>query len=537
MTKTRNRWIGLVFIAMGISLVIIDGTIVNTIFPKIIDALKLTSTEVQWVQESYVLVFASLLLVWGSLADRFGRKLVLVLGIAIFVASSIWAGFSTDAASMIAARVIQGIGGSMVLPTTLSLVNANFQGKERGIAFAVWGATIGGMVALGPVLGGWLATSFGDDGWRLAFNVNLPIGAIVIAGLIYWVAESKQAHREGGLDVVGALISIVMFLTLVFGLIEGRIYGWWEQTSTQFTVGDFKWPTEGVSVIPVALGISLVAFVAFYFWERARDKAHKNVLLDLNLFHITSFRNGTIAALIISMGEFGLLFAIPLWLQNVLNLSPIESGLVLLFLAGGSFLASGAAGALSGKVPAATVVRLGVLLELLAVSTVALFANVETGWVSVAPSLLVYGIGVGLATAQLTGVIMVDVPFEKAGQGSGTQSTARQVGSALGIAVLGTMLFTGTQNSIDTRLAELDVPAKQATQISQIVVDSAGSAIPELKKALVAQHIPAAKADEIVAAAGEGFTAGTKFSAWAAAAFLGLGYLSTFRLGSRKRKE
>lgn len=537
MTKTRNRWIGLVFIAMGISLVIIDGTIVNTIFPKIIDALKLTSTEVQWVQESYVLVFASLLLVWGSLADRFGRKLVLVLGIAIFVASSIWAGYSTDAASMIAARVIQGIGGSMVLPTTLSLVNANFQGKERGIAFAVWGATIGGMVALGPVLGGWLATSFGDDGWRLAFNVNLPIGAIVIAGLIYWVAESKQAHREGGLDVVGALISIVMFLTLVFGLIEGRIYGWWEQTSTQFTVGDFKWPTEGVSVIPVALGISLVAFVAFYFWERARDKAHKNVLLDLNLFHITSFRNGTIAALIISMGEFGLLFAIPLWLQNVLNLSPIESGLVLLFLAGGSFLASGAAGALSGKVPAATVVRLGVLLELLAVSTVALFANVETGWVSVAPSLLVYGIGVGLATAQLTGVIMVDVPFEKAGQGSGTQSTARQVGSALGIAVLGTMLFTGTQNSIDTRLAELDVPAKQATQISQIVVDSAGSAIPELKKALVSQHIPAAKADEIVAAAGDGFTEGTKFSAWAAAAFLGLGYLSTFRLGSRKRKE
>ena len=164
MTAVRNRWIGLVFIAMGISLVIIDGTIVNTIFPSIIDALKLTSTEVQWVQESYVLVFASLLLVWGSLADRFGRKLVLVIGIAIFVASSIWAGTSTDATSMIAARVVQGIGGSMVLPTTLSLVNANFQGKERGIAFAVWGATIGGMVALGPVLGGWLATSFGDDG-------------------------------------------------------------------------------------------------------------------------------------------------------------------------------------------------------------------------------------------------------------------------------------------------------------------------------------------------------------------------------------
>ena len=537
MSQTRNRWIGLIFIAMSISLVIIDGTIVNTIFPDVIRALELKSTEVQWVQESYVLVFASLLLVWGSLADRIGRKRVLIIGIAIFVASSVWAGVSQDAASMIAARVLQGIGGSMVLPTTLSLVNANFQGKERGIAFAVWGATIGGMVAIGPVLGGWLATSFGDDGWRLAFNINLPLGLIVIAGLLYWVAESKQAQREGGLDLVGAFISVIMFLTLVFGLIEGRIYGWWEQTSTRFELGDFKWPTDQISVIPVSLAISLVAFVVFIIWEKARDRAHKNVLLDLSLFKITSFRNGSIAAMIISMGEFGLLFAIPLWLQNVLGLSAIDSGLVLLFLAGGSFLASGVAGGLSGKVPAATVVRIGVALELIAVGTVALFANVEVGWLSVAPSLFVYGLGIGMATAQLTGVIMVDVPFEKSGQGSGTQSTARQLGSALGIAVLGTMLFTGTQNSIDSRLAALDVPKEQATAISQVVVDSAGSAIPSLKAELTKKQVPAEVADKIVQAAGDGFTEGTKFSAWAAAGFLGLGFASTFRLGSRRRKE
>ena len=536
MAAVRNRWIGLVFISMGISLVIIDGTIVNTIFPTVIEALKLTSTQVQWVQESYVLVFASLLLVWGSLADRFGRKRVLVIGIAIFVLSSVWAGYSTDATSMIAARVLQGIGGSMVLPTTLSLVNANFQGKERGIAFAVWGATIGGMVAIGPVLGGWFATSFGDDGWRLAFNINAPIGLIVIAGLMYWVAESKQAQREGGLDIVGAFISVIMFLTLVFGLIEGRVYGWWEQTSTQFQLGDFVWPTDGISVIPVSLGISLVAFVVFYFWERARDKAHKNVLLDLSLFHISSFRNGSIAALIISMGEFGVLFAIPLWLQNVLGMSPIDSGLVLLWLAGGSFFASGLAGGLSGKLPAALVVRIGVLLEVLAVAGIALFANVETGWVSIAPSLFVYGLGIGLATAQLTGVIMVDVPFEKSGQGSGTQSTARQVGSALGIAVLGTMLFTGTQASIESKLADLNVKDDQATQISQLVVDTAGSAIPALKDGLVSQQVPASVADDIVTAAGAGFTEGTKAAAWAAGAFLGLGFLSTFRLGKRKDK-
>jgi EmrB/QacA subfamily drug resistance transporter len=540
MTATRNRWIGLLFISMAISLVIIDGTIVNTIFPSVIEALKLTSTEVQWVQESYVLVFASLLLVWGSLADRFGRKRILLIGVAIFIASSVWAGLSEDATTMIAARVVQGIGGSMVLPTTLSLVNANFQGKERGIAFAVWGATIGGMVAIGPVLGGWFATSFGEEGWRLAFNINLPIGLIVMAGLIYWVAESKQAQRDGGLDFVGAGISIIMFLTLVFGLIEGRVYGWWEQTSTAFIIGDFAWPTDAISVIPVSLGISVAAAVAFYFWERRLEKAGKNVLLDLNLFRISSFRNGSIAALIISMGEFGLLFAIPLWLQSVLGLEPIQSGLVLLFLAGGAFLASAVGGALSGKVPAATVVRLGVGLEMVAVASVAVFADVETGWISIAPSLLIYGIGVGLATAQLTGVIMVDVPMEKTGQGSGTQSTARQIGSALGIAVLGTLLFTGTQNSIDDRLANLDVSKEQATVISTLVVDTAGSIIPSLPQVIAADpslQSLVGKSAEIQAAAGAGFTDGTKFSAWAAGAFLGLGFLSSFRLGTRTRKK
>jgi hypothetical protein len=328
-----------------------------------------------------------------------------------------------------------------------------------------------------------------------------------------------------------------MFLTLVFGLIEGRIYGWWDQTATAFQIGDFKWETGQISIIPVSLAISLAAFAAFYFWERYREKAHKNVLLDLNLFKIASFRNGSIAALIISMGEFGLLFAIPLWLQNVLGLSPIDSGLVLLFLAGGAFLASGATGAMNGKVAAATVVRIGVGLELLAVASVAIFANVEAGWISIAPSLFIYGIGVGMATAQLTGVIMVDVPADMSGQGSGTQSTARQIGSALGIAVLGTMLFTGTQNSIDTRLAALNIDKERAGVISQLVVDSAGSAIPSLKEGLIAQQVPEDVADQIVTAAGDGFTEGTKFSAWAAGAFLALGFLSTFGLGSRRRKE
>ncbi len=534
MAPVRNRWIGLVFISMSISLVIIDGTIVNTIFPSLIRDLALSSTEVQWVQESYVLVFASLLLVWGSIADRIGRRRLLCIGIVIFIASSVWAGVADSATALILARVIQGIGGAMVLPTTLSLVNATFQGRERGIAFAVWGATIGGMVAVGPVLGGWLATDFD---WRWAFMINLPLGILILIGLLIFVNESKAPQAAGGIDWVGAGISVVMFSTLVFGLIEGRVYGWWlVNPSNQFQILDFAWPTSGISVIPVALAISAISFVTFVVWERGRARAGKSALLDLNLFRISSFRNGSIAALIISMGEFGILFAIPLWLQNVIGLSPISSGLVLLWLAGGAFLASGIGGALSGKLPPARAVQIGVLLEVVGVTGVALFASQGTGWGIIAPFLFVYGIGIGLATAQLTGVIMIDVPMEKTGQGSGSQSTVRQVGSALGIAVLGTLLFSGTQVSIENRLKDYDLSQEQISVLSSAVVDSAGAAIPQLSVELQNQGIPAQVGDEIQVAAGDAFTDGAKWAAWAAAGFLVLGLGSTVNLGRKNSK-
>ena len=553
MTKIRNRWIGLVFISMAISLVIIDGTIVNTIFPSVIKDLALSSTDVQWVQESYVLVFASFLLVWGSIADRFGRRRMLIIGLAIFILASVWAGTTDNASAMILARIVQGLGGAMVLPTTLSLVNANFQGKERGIAFAVWGATIGGMVAVGPVLGGWLTTvdwmiDLGNvviETWRWAFAINLPLGILVIAGLLYFVNESKQEQRAGGIDFVGALISVVMFATLVFGLIEGRVYGWWEQTEKVFTLGSFTWPENTISVIPVSLSISVIFMVIFVLWERSREKAHKNVLLDLRLFTIASFRNGSIAALIISMGEFGLLFAIPLWLQNVDGLNALSSGLVLLWLAGGAFLASAVGGALSGRMTPVTAVRIGVALEMVGVMGIAIGASTMGGWQAIAGYLFIYGIGVGLATAQLTGVIMIDVPMDKIGQASGSQSTVRQIGSALGIAILGTTLFTSTQLATSQNIQQLSVfqaaPEEQvkvfADDMANLVVDSAGAVLPTLPTYLMSINMPEDLATDVQVQAREGFTEGVKTTGWIAGAFLLLGLASTFNLGSRKKSE
>jgi EmrB/QacA subfamily drug resistance transporter len=527
-TSPRTRWIGLLFISLSISLVIIDGTIVNTIFPEIINELDLSSTEVQWVQESYVLVFASTLLMWGSLADRIGRRRLLLIGIVIFVLASVWAGSADSASSLILSRVVQGFGGAMVLPTTLSLVNASFQGRERGIAFAVWGSTIGGMVAVGPVLGGWLATDFT---WRWAFLINVPLGIIIMIGLLATVVESRAPGEKKPIDWVGAILSVLLFGPLVFGLIEGRIYGWWATNANAFEIGSWSWPEGGVSVIPVALGTALVFGVLFVLWEKARGKASKGVLLDLNLFRIESFRNGSIAALIISMGEFGLIFAIPLWLQNVIGMTPIGSGLVLLFLAGGAFVASGVGGALSGKLPPARAVQLGVALEIVGVVGFGVFASTATGWTSIAPFLFIYGVGVGLATAQLTGVIMVDVPMAETGQASGSQSTVRQVGSALGIAVIGTMLFTGTEVSLTDRLDEVGVPAAQQTQLVDAVVNSAGGAIPLISQTLEAANVPADVAQAIQEESGEAFTDGARFASYAAGAFLLMGLFSTLRLG------
>jgi len=525
----KTRWIGLLFISLAISLVIIDGTIVNTIFPEIIKDLGLSSTEVQWVQESYVLVFASTLLIWGSLADRVGRRRLLVIGIVIFIVSSVWAGTADSASSLILSRVVQGFGGAMVLPTTLSLVNATFQGKERGIAFAVWGSTIGGMVAVGPVLGGWLATDFT---WRWAFLINVPLGIMIIVGLLLFAMESKSPGERKAIDWVGGLLSVLLFGPLVFGLIEGRVYGWWGvNPKNSFSIGTFSWAESGISVIPVALGLALLAGVVFVWWETMRARKNQGVLLDLNLFRIASFRNGSVAALIISMGEFGLIFAIPLWLQNVIGMTPIGAGLVLLWLAGGAFFASGIGGALSGKLPPARAVQLGVLLEIVGIVGFGLVASTDTGWQAIAPFLFLYGVGVGLATAQLTGVIMVDVPMEKTGQGSGSQSTVRQIGSALGIAVIGTMLFTGTESSLQDRLDEIGVPVANQAVIVEAVVDSAGAVIPQISGIVTATGVDAATADSIGQASGEAFTDGAQLAAYAAAGFLVLGFLSTFRLG------
>lgn len=512
----------LVFISIAVALIIVDSTIVNVAIPAIVDDLGITSSQVQWVQEAYTLVFASLLLVFGSLADRIGGRRMLVIGVVIFTLASIGAALSTSGGMLIAARFVQGIGGAMILPTTLSLLNATFRGRERGIAFAVWGSTIGGMAAVGPLLGGWLTTTFS---WHWAFGINIPLGILIIVGVLLTVDETRRTARE--IDVVGALLSIVSIGLLVFGLIEGRTYGWWA-TDTAPQIGDWTWPYD-VSPVPIAFALSALGITAFIAWGLRRRRRGRSTLLAFGLFAIPSFRNGNIAALVVSLGEFGIILALPLWLQFALGYEAVQTGLILLALALGSFVASGFAGALSGRVSAVSVVRAGILAEIIGVAWIGFVIAPDASWVPLVGALFVYGFGVGLATAQLTGVVLADVPVEESGQASGTQSTSRQLGAALGIAILGTILFTTTAAVLTQRLDDRGVPEAQRDQVVSAVVDSAGGAIAGLEQspqtAPLAEDAKAALSD------------GTKYASFAAAGFLGLGLLSTLSLNGRREEE
>ncbi len=516
----RRRWFGLVIISLGVSLIIVDSTIVNVAVPSIIGDLGITSSQAQWVQEVYTLVFAALLLVFGRLADQWGRRRLFALGALVFGLSSVLASTADGATWLISARALQGVGGAMMLPTSLALLNATFRGRERGIAFGVWGATIGGTAALGPLLGGWLTTSFS---WRWAFGINVPLTAIVIVGLYLLVDESRERSTGRGIDGVGVVLAALGFGGVVFALIEGRTYGWVRTTGDELSLGAWTWPWT-VSPVPVAFVLGVVALAAFVLAERGRNAAGRVAVLDLSLFAIPSFRNGNIAALIVSLGEFGLLFALPLWFQNVLGYTAFQTGLVLLALALGSFMASGLGAVIGRQRSPVFIVRLGIVLEMVGITGIALLLRPDSGWWVTAPLLFAYGLGVGFATAQLTGVVLADVPVERSGQGSGTQSTSRQIGSAFGIAILGTILFTVLGARLDAGLADQGVPERARTQLVDAVKGSAGAAIP----GLAADPATAVAADDARVA----FTDATRAAAAAAALFLLVGLLASLSLGS-----
>jgi EmrB/QacA subfamily drug resistance transporter len=454
----------MVVISLGVSLIIIDATIVNVLMPRMISDLSLKTTGAEWVTSIYSLTFAALLISFGRLGDLYGRRRMFVLGTLLFMLASLLAARAGSGPELIAARAAQGVGASMIMPATLSTVNTVFTGRDRAVAFGIWGSMIGGMAAVGPLLGGWLATSYG---WRWAFTINVPLGLLIIVGALRLVPETRDPAAVRGVDWAGAVLSSLGLGLLVFALIEGQTYGWWTATRS-FAVG-------GLSPVPIALVLAAVLIAALLWVERARAAAGRPVVLDLSLFRIASFRRGNAAASLISVGELGLLFVLPLFLQNVHGSSPLQICLAIVPLAVGSFLAGPFAARLSHRHGAARVVQLGMLLEVAAVLAIGLTTHAGTTGLDLAPWMFCYGIGLGLTSAQLTNVSLGDVPKERSGQASGTQSTARQIGSALGIALIGTVFATTLSHAMRANLAGTSVPAAQRGAIAEQLRESAGT--------------------------------------------------------------
>ncbi|MBM3723280.1 MAG: MFS transporter [Actinobacteria bacterium] len=522
--SNRGKWVPMPFIALGVALIIVDSTIVNVAIPSIIKDIGITTTDAEWVNSVYALVFASLVLLTGRLGDLYGRKRLFLIGTVVFVIASLAAATAESAGWLIGARVIQGVGGAMVLPASLSTVNAIYRGRDRAVAFGIWGATIGGTAAVGPLLGGWLTESFS---WRWAFLINVPIGAVIVFGLLKFVPETRDLNAKRGLDWLGALLSALGLGALVFALIEGQNYGWWVPTAT-FEIFGVEWPFDSVSPSGLAFVISIVALIVFLLHQKSAAQKGKPTLIDLKLFKIRSFSFGNIAALIINLGEFGLLFALPLFLQSVTGLTALGTGAVLFALAAGAFLAGPLAGQLATRIGSVIVVRVGLVLEMVGIVGIALVVSPEIGGWGFVPWLFVYGLGVGFATAQITNVILIDIPVSESGQGSAVQSTARQIGAALGTAVLGAVLVSTLRNQTSTNLEGAGFASTEADQLAREITSQPSQAIP----ALTAQ--PGGL--DALGAAADAFALATSYVGFVAAAFLLAGFIATFMLPKRANR-
>ncbi len=523
---TRRDWISLAVLSVGLGVIVLDGTIVGVALPAIITDLNLDITQAQWVNSLYAVVLAALLLSTGKIADSWGRKRAFLLGLAVFVAGSVWAGFSETAGILISARAVQAVGAAFIMPSTLSTVNAVFRGKYRAAAFGVWGAVISGAAAVGPLAGGALTQWVS---WHWIFLVNVPIGLFVAGGAVLTVRETRSPETRPGVDVDGAQLSAIAFGALVFAVIEGPSLGWWTPQS-ELTVFGWTWPTTApVSAVPVALLIAAVGFALFIRWEKHREKVQRSALLDLGLFSYPTFSWGNTTAGAVAIGEFAIIFVLPLYLINAVGLSVMSAGLVLAAMAVGAFISGAAARHVAGRFGAPGTVLIGLSLEVVGALILALILGPDTsGWLIALP-LVIYGVGLGFASAQLTGTVLRDIPVENSGQASATQSTVRQIGSSLGTAISGSVFSVSLALSLPKALNTIGFDGPAAEGIAEAARQSAGSSIAGLR----AQGAASPFGEEtavLVRALSDGMSDAARWSLLTAVAFLGLGFIGALQV-------
>jgi EmrB/QacA subfamily drug resistance transporter len=409
----ERKWGTLLAVCTAVFMLLLDITIVNVALPAIERALDASFSDLQWVVDAYALTLATCVLTAGALADLFGRKRLFVIGIVLFTIASAACGAAGDPLFLIVARGVQGIGGAIMFATSLALISQEFHGRERGTAFGIWGATIGAAVAIGPLAGGMLTSWLS---WRWIFLVNIPIGVAAVLLTLVQVRESSDPEHSR-LDPIGLVTLTGGLFSLILALIEGNKRGW----SSTF-----------ILVLLAAATVLLVLFLL----SQAVDRT---TMIDLALFKRPAFVGAQVTAFAISSAMFAMFLYLTLYLQNVLGLSPLQTGLRFLPLSVVSFFAAPLAGRLSAGVPIRLLLGAGLALNALSLW---LMSNITptSGWTALLPGFVVGGVGIGFVNAPLASTAVSTVRQERAGMASGLNNTFRQLGIATGIAALGAIL-------------------------------------------------------------------------------------------------
>ncbi len=458
MPRSNNtKWLVLATVCFALFMINLDGNVVNLAMPTIIRQFGATFSQLEWISNAYLLTFAVFLITLGRLGDQVGRRKMFLAGLAGFTLGSALCGSAQNVGQLIAFRVVQGIGGSAMMPATLSLITANFPLEERGRAMGFWGAVSGLAFIMGPTLGGWLTQSgvgpinglLGiHDFWRYVFYINVPFGALASLFALVVIPESRDRETANRLDVLGVVLSSAAIFLLTFGFIEGPRYGWWWTGARRFSL-------FGLSIVPVALALAGMLAASFLAHQRRRPI---DPLVDLSLFRDRNYSIGMITGVILNFALMGAIFLVPLYSQSVLGIDPIHTGTLMLPFATALLVASPAAGILSDRVGGKYVLVAGLIV--LAASNILLGRfRVDTRPTELILPFVVMGLGMGMSMTPLTNLTLAGVAQHKTGGASGVLSTTRQIGAVMGIAIFSVFLQGGMVGSIATHAAEVpDLP-------------------------------------------------------------------------------
>ena len=417
----NRKWWTLTAVAFGLFMIMLDNTVVNVALPSMQRSLHLKISALEWVVTGYALTFGAFMLTGGKLADLFGRRLIFVVGLAVFTASSLACGLASSGSVLIAARVVQGLGAAMMNPATLSIITVTFPPKQRGTAIGIWAGISALALAIGPLVGGLIAQRIN---WNWIFFINIPVGLIAIAAAFAFIDESRDTSHEQRPDVPGLATSALGLFALSYALIESNTYGW---TSARI-LGAF-------AVAAVALG----SFVLLELHQRLP-------MLDLSLFRNRVFAGANTVMLLVGLAMFGVFFYVSLYVQQVLGYTPTQAGGAFLPWTVLIILLAPQAGRLSDRIGPGPLVTTGMVVL---TGSLVLFARMgvhETFW-GLLPAMVLGGIGMSAAMAPVTAAAMSSVTPDKAGVGSAVLNSMRQVGGSLGIAIMGAIVAAGISSS------------------------------------------------------------------------------------------